>query len=162
MNIKKYFLPTTYKDSRNNMIYYDHFTNIAYKIPKDVTSMFKAFLGRGLYTLAIFLYMNVNNYDQLLTIIITLGFFLLSNFYFYSRLLPKYNPVNNFNLEKATKDLKSESKNIRLFLMLLYAISIGLIIYLAYTSNDSFFTLITIVYVLYALFKIIQSIIILS
>lgn len=162
MNIKKYFLPTTFKDSRNNMIYYDLFNETAYRIPKEVESMFKAFLGRGLYSLAIFLFMNVNEYDPLITIIITLAFFIGSNVYFYTRMLPKYNPVNNFKLDEAHAKLKSEGKNIRMLMVVLYTISIGLIIYLAYTNQDSLFTMITIIYVLYALYKIIQSYFILN
>lgn len=157
MNIKKYFLQTTFKDNRNNMVYFDNLSDTAYKIPKDVESMFKLFLGRGLYAIIIFLFLNSSGYDALVSIIIPLALYLGMSYYFYQKLLPKYDIVKKFDISEAREKDKSRGRNMRYLMILLYIISIVVIVYLAFERQETTFTIATVLYVTYAIFKLLQS-----
>lgn len=162
MDIKKYFLSTTFKDSRDRMVYYDHFTKKAYRVPKDVEAMFKTFQGRGLYSLAIFFLLYSNELSMLKATLISLLFFAGANAYFYLKMLPTYNEAHNFDLVAEQESLKKESSVTRYIITVLYITSIGLIIYLGVTEKDPIMIIVGALYSIYATFKIIQSLIIIK
>ena len=162
MDIKKYFLTTTFKDSRDRLVYYDHFTKQAYRIPKEVESMFKTFQGKGLYTVAIFFLLYSNDGSIFKAIALSLLFFIGANAYFYLKMIPGYKTVHNFDLESEQKTIKVRGSAARFLLIGLYVISIGLIIYLAITEKDQVIIAIAILYSLFATFKIIQSLLLMN
>lgn len=162
MDIKKYFLSTTFKDSRDRMVYYDHFTKKAYRVPKNVEAMFKTFQGRGLYSVAIFFLLYSNDMPLFKTTVLSLLFFVGANAYFYLKMLPTYNEVHNFDLVAEQESLKEEGTITRYIVIVLYIISIGLIIYLGVTEKDPVMIVVGSLYSVYATFKVIQSLLIIK
>lgn len=155
--IEKLFMNNMFKDSRGNVIYYDKFTDTAYKVPKNAVSMVKAFQSRGLYSVIVFLLMYENNYDIIVTIISAVALYGVTTAYLMFAILPKYNVVSKFNTKEAQKN-NVQSKPVQLLISTLYLVSIILIGYLSVTEKDMTFIVAGVLYSIYAVFKIAQNV----
>lgn len=155
--IEKLLMNNMFKDSRDNVIYYDKFSDTAYKVPKNAVSMVKAFQSRGLYSVIVFLLMYENNYDIVVTIVSALALYGATTAYLMFAILPKYNVVNKFNTKEAQKN-NIQNKPVQMLITTLYVISIVLIGYLALAEKNTTFIIAGTLYSLYAIFKIIQNV----
>ena len=161
MDIKKLFLPNLFKDSRDNMIYYNQFSDVCYRIPKSVESLVKLFLSRSLYSAILFLFLYDQGVNPLINILATIGLFGASTLYFNYGLLPKYHIAKNFNIDQAIANLAQEGRTLRKALTFAYLIAIVLIIYLAFTEQNTIFVIAGAIFGIYALYKVIQNILLL-
>lgn len=162
MDLNKLFLPNTFRDARNNMVYYDRFNDHLYKIPKEVESLVKLFLGRALYSAILFLFLHDSGFDPLINIVAALGLFGLSSLYFNMALLPKYHPANNFDLKQAWLEISKKGKQLRLVMTVLYVAAIGIVIYMVLTEESSTFLVAGILFAIYSVYKIIQNVLLLK
>lgn len=162
MDLKKYFYINQFKDSKNRMIYYDHFKKSAFRIPKEAEAKFKTFQGRGLYSVAIFFLLYNYNIGIIQNILITIGFYIITTAYFYLQMVPTYKTEHNFDLEERQHTIQDRGRAPRILLIALYVTSIALIVYLAITGQDRIIMLVAFAYSLFAGFKIIQNYLILK
>lgn len=158
MKLKQYFYVTSFYDTKNNQVFFSHYTKEAYLILRENQRIFALFNNKGLISLATFLILYTLHINIYATFLISLFIYTTMSTYFYQQILPNLITLNDFDLKAAQYTLTAKNKLQVYSLIIAYLLSAAIIIILAILDSKLTIIIISITFSLYALYNIIQLI----